>query len=113
MFTKIYGCLKLYFKMSHISRFHEEARHQTILATPNPRVLGRSVRDFYSERDAVATPKRYASVATPLARRVQYHPDLVAELEEEGNKNRLKGNFYIYFMYQLTVAFNRICHIPK
>lgn len=81
--------------MSHISKFQEDERQQTVLATPNPRILGRSVRDFYFERDVVATPRRFSSVATPLVRRVQYHPDLVAELEEESHRERLNGDFFL------------------
>ena len=77
--------------MSHISKFHEAARHETILATPNPRILGRSVRDFYSERDAAATPRRFSSIATPMSRRIRYEPDLVAELEEEDHRECLDG----------------------
>ncbi len=77
--------------MSHISKYNEEALDEMVLATPNPKILGRSVRDFYFGRDAAPTPRRFSTTATPMSRRIQYQPDLVAGLEEDENKEELKG----------------------
>jgi hypothetical protein len=77
--------------MSHISKFNEDVRNETIRATPNPRSIGRSVRDFYSERDAVATPRRFSTVSTPMSRRIRCEPDIAAGLEEEDNRDKLEG----------------------
>ena len=82
-------------KMTHISKYNEEARDEMVLATPNPKALGRSVRDFYAGRDAAPTPRRFSTTATPMSRRIQYEPDLVAGLEEDENKKELKGRRYI------------------
>ena len=57
--------------MTHISKYNEEVREESVFATPNPRTLGRGVRDFYSERDAVATPRRFTTIATPMSRKIK------------------------------------------
>jgi hypothetical protein len=64
--------------MSHISRFDAGVREATVMATPNPRALGLSVRDFCFERDAVATPRRFAAVATPTSRRIRYQARILS-----------------------------------
>jgi hypothetical protein len=71
--------------MSHISKYNNEV---PAFATP---FVGRSVRDFFSEHDVVATPRRFTSVATPMSRRIQYQPDLVAGLEEDEHKEEIEG----------------------
>ena len=62
---------KFFRKMTHISKFNDEVREESVFATPNPRTLGRGVRDFYSERDAAATPRRFTTVATPMSRKIK------------------------------------------
>ena len=63
--------VKFFRKMTHISKYNDEVREESVFATPNPRTLGRGVRDFYSERDAAATPRRFTTVATPMSRKIK------------------------------------------
>lgn len=81
--------------MSHISLYEADERRDLAFATP--REKGRSVRDFYAGRDAVATPRLFTAAATPSARKVNLGPDLVAAIEEDehtANIQELKGKVW-------------------
>ena len=79
--------------MSHLSKYNND--DHLAFATPNPRTVGRSVRDFFSEHDVIATPRRFTTIATPMSRRIQYQPDLVAGLEEDEHKEQIEGVYKI------------------
>ena len=87
-------------KMSHISLYETYERQNQVLQTPCPKDKGRRVSDFTPAAFATPAPKAFLNRPTPSVRKVNAGTDLVAEIEEEENKEAIKSlqnrNWKIY-----------------
>ena len=87
-------------KMSHISLYETYERQNQVLQTPCPKDKGRRVSDFTPAAFATPAPKAFLNRPTPSVRKVNAGTDLVAEIEEEENKEAIKNlqnrNWKIY-----------------